>query len=655
MLMEHLSNLLAIAAVLITISSVCTMVYFAVRWRADKQLLVAFLDAIPDNVFFKDRDSRFIRVSRSMSTYIGLSNPSEAIKRTDADIFSAEHAKQALLDEREIIMTGTPLVGVEELETWPDGRESWVSTTKLPLRNRHGKIIGTMGISHDITNRKRIARELDEYKTRLEELVQIRTAESEQLAIARDLADSANKAKSIFLANMSHELRTPLNAILGYARLMKKDFRLTTRHQDACDIIHHSGEHLLTLITDILDLAKIEAGKLELQKASTGLRAFLNGVADVIRVKAEEKGLEFVVDLPENLPQFIEVDQKRLRQILLNLLSNATKFTDHGRVGLSVRYQPAEEDTVRLRFEITDTGIGIAPQDLNRIFQPFEQVCDGSHSAGGTGLGLAINRQLLQLMGSELQVVSEINIGSYFSFELSTELASAEPGDGATGNQVTGYEGARKRILVADDSSLNRTFLKDLLLPLGFEVAAAEDGKRCIEMTKQTPPDLILMDLRMPVLGGIEAIRVLKSSLNTSAIPIIIISANVHEEDRQRSLSNGACAFLSKPLDFDLLLIELRKALHLRWIEEGAPQVGSPLYDAISEQFEIPDRSEIETLRRLAKSGNMRTVIEQLNYIISQNERYRPFVEKLKHLAESYQSKALLQLVETYTKDSQLI
>lgn len=623
------------------------------RHRVEQQLLEAFLEHIPDNVFFKDRDSRFVRISQSMANYFGMADPAQAVNKTDSDIFSSEHAGQAFEDEQEIMRTGQSLVAIEEKETWPDGHETWVLTTKVPLRDRKGRTVGTMGISHDITNRKLIVRELEEYKTRLEELVAIRTAELAELAVARDAADSANRAKSMFLANMSHELRTPLNAILGYAQLLKRDPSLSKWQLEASNTIQQSGEHLLLLITDILDLSKIEAGKLELQLSSVKLPSFLQGIADIIRIKAEEKALEFAFHLPSDLPTFVQADQKRLRQVLLNLLSNAVKFSDQGRVDFCIRVLSHSNAEVQLAFEVCDTGTGIAPDQMEKIFRPFEQVCDGQQRSGGTGLGLSISRQLVRLMGSDIQVESKPGEGSRFWFEVSAKIVEAEQTVFATTGRKIGYEGSRKRVLVVDDSLGNRALLTDILSRLGFELGEAVNGEEGLERAQQIAPDLILMDIRMPIMGGLEATRLMREIPQLRTVPIIAISANVHQEDQAASLAAGANTFLAKPIEDELLLQEVGKALDLKWICEEIKQSPASASDCM-DQFVVPGAEEMESLRALAKAGNMRAIKEQSLRLAALDQQYRPFAEKIRQLAQGYQSKALLHLVEKHVAQKQV-
>lgn len=623
------------------------------RQHIDQQLLEAFLEHIPDNVFFKNCDSRFVRISRSMANYFGIADPAHAVGRTDSDIFSSEHAEQAFDDEQEIMRTGKALVGIEEKETWPDGRETWVLTTKVPLRNRKGRIIGTMGISSDITKRKLIIRELEEYKARLEELVAVRTAELAELAVARDIADSANRAKSMFLANMSHELRTPLNAILGYAQLLKRDPSLSKWQLDASNTIQQSGEHLLMLITDILDLSKIEAGKLELQMSSLELPHFLQGIAAIISIKAEEKALEFRFDLPSNLPMFVMADQKRLRQVLLNLLSNAVKFTERGRVDFCIRVISQSDSEVRLCFEVSDTGAGIAPDQLEAIFRPFEQVCDGQQRSGGTGLGLSISQQLVRLMGSDIQVESRPTEGSRFWFELPALVADAEQTITPLCQGVIGYEGSPKRVLIVDDAAGNRALLSDILSNLGFELTEATNGLEALEYARQISPDLILMDLRMPVIDGLEATRMIRQDHALNGVPIIAVSANVHQEDKTKSLTAGANAFLSKPVERELLLREIGRTLQLEWKHESPRPKPSVSIDN-TDYFVVPGPEEMESLRALTKAGNMRAIREKANGFAALDGKYRPFAEKIEQLAQGYQSKALLNLVEKHLAQKQV-
>jgi signal transduction histidine kinase/ActR/RegA family two-component response regulator len=408
--------------------------------------------------------------------------------------------------------------------------------------------------------------ELRHHRERLELAVGERTRELQQ---AKDVAESASAAKSEFLARMSHELRTPLNAVLGYTQILKMDGNLSARQRAGLDHIQTSGEHLLTLIVDILDLSRIEAGKTELLTAPMPLHSMLQSVSDIVRLKAEEKGLAFNVIADPGLPASVQADEKRLRQVLINLLGNAVKFTDRGHVTLAVTPQEdAPPGQVRLRFEVADSGIGIEPEALRRLFQPFEQAGEAHHRAAGTGLGLAISRHLVDLMGGDILVDTRHGQGSRFWFELELPLAAKAPDAEPPARAVSRrYEGRRRRVLVVDDVLANRQLLCDLLERHGFEVDQAGDGAHALERVRTLPPDLVLMDIRMPVMDGLEATSRLRADEATRLLPIVAVSANASAEDRQRCLERGANAFLAKPVQHERLTAVLTEQLALRWVD----------------------------------------------------------------------------------------
>ncbi len=408
--------------------------------------------------------------------------------------------------------------------------------------------------------------ELQRHRDHLEELVRNRTTELQE---AKERAEVASQAKSDFLTRMSHELRTPLNAVMGYAQILQMDKAMTPRHQQMLATIRDSGDHLLNLIVDILDLSRIEAGKTELLPTDCKLQGLAVTLEDLMRIKATEKQLTLAVRTDEHLPSSVRVDERCLRQVLLNLLGNALKFTNNGRVQLTISTVQgrAHAGRARVRFEVEDTGPGIAPKDQARIFEPFEQAGDARSRSAGTGLGLAISRSLVALMGGSLQLDSEVGQGSRFWFELDLPLGSAPVATSSAHQMpITGYMGPRRRILIADDLAANRQLLEAMLSPLGFETTEALHGQQVLEQVAAAPPDLVLMDWSMPVMDGLAATRQLRLAEATRLLPIIAITANASVQHREQVQAAGASDYIPKPFDCHDLLDKIGRQLALTWI-----------------------------------------------------------------------------------------
>ncbi|MET3132545.1 signal transduction histidine kinase [Oxalobacteraceae bacterium GrIS 1.11] len=511
--------------------------------------------------------------------------------------------------------------------------------TRLALQALFSEIESkNLMLEKDIEQRALTEKELQLHREHLEELVGERTRE---LQAAKERADVANQAKSTFLSSMTHELRTPLNAVLGYAQILKRDKGLSERQLLGLNTIQQSGEHLLMLITDLLDLAKIEAGKFELMPEAINFSTFLAGIVNIIRVKAEQKNLHFTLDLAPGLPRTVLIDEKRVRQILLNLLGNAVKFTDAGQVSLRVAGASAPTDQMRLHFEVSDTGVGMSAGQLERIFQPFEQVGDMQRKFGGTGLGLSISRQLVRLMDSDIEVASVAGAGSTFSFDILVPLSSMEVSAAAAERMVIGYGGPRKKILIVDDIAANRDMLKDLLGSLGFEIELAENGLQGVQLAIAGQPDVILMDIVMPVMDGLEATRRIRATPGIELVCIIVISASVTMEGQHETILAGANAFMHKPVEQNGLLEKIGGFLGLPLIYEAAPD-DAPAPGAA---MVAPPAAEIEALRQLAMEGNMRAIRQRADHIETLDVRYQAFAERLRQLAQTYQSKAILEMI----------
>jgi signal transduction histidine kinase/CheY-like chemotaxis protein len=484
--------------------------------------------------------------------------------------------------------------------------------------------------------------------------VQERTVE---LKAAKEAADAANKAKSDFLASMSHDLRTPLNGILGYAQILERAPELSAKSRDGITTIRRSGEHLLMLINDLLDLAKIEAGKMDLAPSDVHLPSLVRTVADMCRGRAELKKISFAHHQHGMALESVYVDEKRLMQVLLNLLGNAIKFTEQGGVSFHVDVlseRPSALDsganTHAVHFRIQDTGPGIAPEHLAHIFEPFEQVGSRKARSEGTGLGLAISKKIVEQMGGSLTVQSQPGRGSVFEviLRLSRGASITAPSETPSWDEIVGYQGERRSILVVDDSLDNRAVLRDMLEPIGFKLFEAENGEQGLGLCAECKPALILMDLGMPGIDGFETTRRIRQMPEFSRTVIVASSASVSDAEQHKSITAGCNGFLPKPVQAGQLLENLQKHLGLEWIrrERQKPAALSTARDEVVEEALVPPPVDaISRLLELADRGRMGDLLEEAHRIEQMDLRHSPWIDHVRTLAKSFKRKELRHLL----------
>ncbi|MGI0482176.1 ATP-binding protein [Geminocystis sp. CENA526] len=552
------------------------------------------------------------------------------------------------------------LVGFDDCHQEQNWKEIEISTLRA--------IAGSIG---GIIARHEAEQQLQLLNQDLERRIQIRTQE---LILAKEEADKANQAKSEFLANMSHELRTPLNGILGYAQILNRSPFIPEKERNGIDIIYQCGNHLLTLINDILDLAKIEAQKFELNPTVVHLSSFLEGVVDMIKVRSDKKGIDFIYHYDPNLPDAIVTDEKRLRQILINLLTNAIKFTDEGNVTLNVKaegifpikleqcsicQQQLDCDRVKyslqnsyycqIKFEVGDTGIGIAEKELPQIFQVFEQVGkDKNRYTEGTGLGLAITQKIAHLMDSTIKVKSTLGKGSDFWFRLNCPISQSWKEELLFKDeaQIIGYEEDTVTILVVDDRWENRSVLVNLLEPLGFILKEAENGEEAFNILQNNSINVMITDIIMPVMNGYDLIKKVKNDSQFQTLKIIVSSASVSDRDQQISLEIGGDDFLPKPVDANKLLESLTKHLHLTWQYK---EINTSLTPTATEMI-IPPQEDLQSLLSITQDGLITKLVETVKTMSDRNSSYLPFVNKVLSLAKSFEIEEIESFIQEWLR-----
>ena len=614
--------------------------------KENQQKYRTLFEILPIGISITNGEGKILEVNPASEQILGISNAESIRRKYDSPELQIIRPDSTPMRGFEfpcarVLAENRVIKNVELGMVKPNGEITWLSVTAAPIPlSGYGVAIAYT----DISERKQ----------------------------AEEAAKVANRVKTEFLANISHELRTPLNGILGYTQLLEKDTNLTDQQQNSLSIIHQCGEHLLTLIDDILDLSKIEAQKMELYPTEFHLPNFLNSLADLFKMRAEQKGISLTYEIISPLPQGVIADEKRLRQVISNLLSNAVKFTDRGGVTFTVGYLSVvsgqwsvkknkqqttnnkQQTTDKIRFQVEDTGIGIEPSKLREIFLPFHQVGDRAHAVEGTGLGLAISQKLVQMMGSEIQVKSTLGAGSLFWCDLDLPPVSGWNESNPSGDrQLVGFKGDNRKVLIVDDNPVNRSILRELLEPLGLEILEAVDGQDCLNKAQKFQPDLILMDLVMPGPDGLETIRQLRQLPHLKDVVAIALSANVFETTKQESLAAGCQDFLPKPVQTKQLLELLMMHLGLEGIYEEplCPTDVKPNLDGLPLVSLSP--SEIAALSELVKMGDIQGILDRADKLEKLDNQLVPFATQIRQLAKSFKLKQLREIIQQFVADTQ--
>ncbi len=607
--------------------------------HAERRYRSIFENAV-EGLYISSPEGHFVNANPALARMFGYVTPVGLLSAIN-DIKRQVYVKKDRRDDFFALIQKDDQISDFESEVYRrDGTTFWISESVRVVRNPQGVIDHFEGVAADITLKREAA---------------------QALQAAKEAADAASRAKSYFLASVSHELRTPLNGILGYTQILRRDAALSDKQRDGVRVIHESADHLLALINDVLDLSKIEAGRIELHPADFDLPGFALSVEGVFTPRAKEKSILFETAVASDLPRWVRGDEQRLRQIVFNLVANAVKFTKAGGVVFSVQrainagstgsrapLDPAISNDA-IRFSVSDTGPGISDEDQQKLFEPFSQVGNkASAAATGTGLGLAISRSLVERMGGKLRVESKPGWGSRFWFDVTLPIATAAiPAAASTSRRIVGYEGERRRVLIVDDNATNRAVMVDMLAPLGFEVAEAADGPAALTEAERFQPQLVLMDLRLPGdFDGLEATRRLRQTERGAAMKIIAVSASAYDLDRSECFAAGCDEFLAKPFREEELWAAAERALSLVWSHGEAEETRSPF----ALVMHAPPAAEATAIYELAAKGDVVGIRARAQALIALDSKYAPFAQGVLDLATRFKMKAIRQFVARYTQ-----
>lgn len=521
----------------------------------------------------------------------------------------------------------------------------YFSISCTPVLDDKNEIEKIIFMGSDITQRIYAEEEIKKYRDNLEELVRERTIE---LAIAKEQAESSNKAKTAFLSNMSHELRTPLNAILGYTQIFQRYDNITDEQKEQLKTIYTSGKHLLSLINDLLDLSKIEARAIKTEEMPFNLVSLCKEVYNIIKIKAEEKNLQFFFDILSDIPPTVIGDEGKLRQILINLLNNSVKYTEIGHIIFRVRYHyPSSQ---MFQAEIIDTGKGIPESKIDEIFKPFTQLGTHDETVEGTGLGLSITKSLIEFMHGSLELHSDYGIGSKFTVTIKLPTSYALVPEKNELKNIIGYKGEKKKILLVDDNLPNASFLESLLYPLGFTIFKATNGEDALLSVMSEHPDIILLDFVMSGMNGLDVIHEIRKNSEFDYIKIIGISASLSRNDYKDDFKNKCDDFLVKPVEIDVLLETIGKHLKIEWEEK--PILNSAdnfVIEFPSKEKHLPSNEILQKIELLAKQGNF----SQINLILTQlendNETDQVIIKRLKNFSLVFNDDAIISTIKSLT------
>lgn len=602
--------------------------------RRERDRAQGYLDTVDAMIVVLDNVGKIVQINHKGCAILGWSHGELAGQDWFRKCLPEEAERNRLHADFLVLMAGKSgnAKYFENKILTKSGEQRLIAWHNALLRKDDGQIIGTLSAGEDITERNLRDQELKGYRHQLEQLVEARTRE---LEIAKDLAESSNRAKSVFLANMSHELRTPLNAILGFSRMLERDENISRQSAKKLAIINQSGQHLLALINDVLEISRIEAGRRTMHTEPFILAELLSSITNMVRPRAHSKGLRFVIHHEPDLPTVVEGDEQHLKQILINLLGNAVKYTEAGQIQFDIGRQ-----TNKICFTISDTGPGITAEDQKRIFEPFYQTEDGVAKGEGSGLGLAISWEYTKILGGELELISESGKGCTFTLSIplpATDRAVIRHPVG----RVTGLatDQSTRRILVVDDQSDNRNLVQQLLEETGFEVATANNGEEAIALFKSWQPHLIWMDMRMPVVDGYEATRTIRNLPGGNEVKIVALTASAFDEDREAIIAAGCDDMVKKPLEEDLFFAAMSKLLDLHYEYAGEHLMALPVEHV--DVTRLPEDLE-KALQRAAEMLD----IEAFHPLLLQvNELDPTLADHLQQLLENFRFDLIIQAI----------